>query len=107
MIRLDETKLAKLPTTNRLLDDKYGPHGTPTRDEYDEKSIAWYYGNMLRERRNELKMTQKEVADKLGRQQSYVARVERGKADIQLSSFFRMAAVLGIQFTPSFGAPAI
>lgn len=102
MIRLDETKLAKLPTTNQMLDDKYGPHGTPARDEFDEKAIAWYYGNMLRERRNELKMTQKEVAEKLGRKQSYVARVERGKADIQLSSFFRMAAVLGIKFIPSF-----
>ena len=47
-------------------------------------------------------MTQKEVADKLGREQSYIARVERGKADIQLSSFFRIASVLGIQFIPTF-----
>lgn len=34
-------------------------------------------------------MTQREVAEKLGRKQSYIARVERGKADIQLSSFFQ------------------
>lgn len=102
MIRLDEAKLAGLPTANQMLDEKYGSHGTPSRDEFDEKSIAWFYGNMLRERRNELKMTQKEVAEKLGRKQSYVARVEKGKADIQLSSFFRMAAVLGIKFVPYF-----
>ena len=47
-------------------------------------------------------MTQREVAEKLGREQSYIARVERGKADVQLSSFFRIAAVLGIQFIPTF-----
>ena len=47
-------------------------------------------------------MTQKEVAEKLGREQSYIARVERGKADIQLSSFLRIATVLGIQFIPTF-----
>ena len=102
MIQIDETKLAKLSTTNQMLDEKYGMHGTNTRNEFDEQSIAWFYGNMLKERRKELKMTQREVAEKIGREQSYIARVERGKADIQLSSFFRIAAILGIQFVPSF-----
>ena len=102
MIQIDETKLAKLSTTNQMLDEKYGVHGTDTRNEFDEQSIAWFYGNMLKERRKELKMTQREVAEKIGREQSYIARVEKGKADIQLSSFFRIAAILGIQFVPSF-----
>ena len=85
-----------------MLDDKYGAHGTETRNEFDEQSLAWFYGNMLKERRKALKLTQKEVAEKLGRDQSYIARVERGKAYIQLSSFFRIASILGIQFMPSF-----
>ena len=102
MRKIDETKLAKLSTTNKILDDKYGTHGTDTRNDFDEQSLAWFYGNMLKERRKELKLKQKEVAEKLGRDQSYIARVERGKADIQLSSFFRIASILGIQFVPSF-----
>ena len=102
MRKIDETKLAKLSTTNKMLDDKYGTHGTETRNDFDEQSLAWFYGNMLKERRKELKLTQKEVAEKLGRDQSYIARVERGKADIQLSSFFRIASILGIRFVPSF-----
>lgn len=102
MIKIDEAKLAKLSTTNKMLDDKYGVHGTETRNEFDEQSLAWFYGNLLKERRKELRMTQREVAEKLGREQSYIARVERGKADIQLSSFFRIAGILGIQFVPSF-----
>ena len=61
-----------------------------------------FYGNMLRERRKELNLTQKQLAEKLDREQSYIARVENGKADIQLSSFFRIAAVLGIQFIPTY-----
>ncbi|MDE6559850.1 MAG: helix-turn-helix domain-containing protein [Muribaculaceae bacterium] len=102
MIQIDEEKLAKLPTTNQLLDEKYGLDGTPEREEFNAKAIAWYYGSLLRERRRELKLTQKEVAEKVGREQTYIARIERGKADMQLSSFFRIAAVLGIQFIPSF-----
>ena len=102
MRKINEDKLAKLSTTNKMLDDKYGTHGTETRNEFDEQSLAWFYGNMLKERRMELKLPQREVAEKLGRDQSYIARVERGKADIQLSSFFRIASILGIQFVPSF-----
>ena len=102
MRKINEDKLAKLSTTNKMLDDKYGSHGTESRNEFDEQSLAWFYGNMLKERRKEMNLTQKEVAEKLGRDQSYIARVERGKADIQLSSFFRIASILGIQFVPSF-----
>ena len=102
MIQINPEKLSKLPTANAMLDRKYGALGTSERERFHEESIAWFYGNMLRERRKELKLTQKQVAGKLGREQSYMARVERGKADIQLTSFFRIAAVLGIQFIPTF-----
>ncbi len=102
MRQIDPTKLATLAIANETLDEKYGRFGTSEREQFDEQAIAWFYGSMLRERRKELKLTQKQLAEKLGREQSYIARVENGKADIQLSSFFRIAAVLGIQFIPSF-----
>ncbi len=102
MIRLDEKKLEKLKTTNQLLDEKYGKHGTDTRESFNERTMAWYYGDILRERRKELKLTQKQLAQKIGKEQSYIARVEKGEADIQLSSFFRIARALGIEFTPTF-----
>lgn len=102
MRQINPEKLTKLSTFNQQLDEEYGKPGTPEREEFHEDALSWYYGQLLRDRRRELKMTQKEVADKLGREQSYIARVERGKADIQLSSFFRIASVLGIQFIPTF-----
>jgi ribosome-binding protein aMBF1 (putative translation factor) len=102
MKKLDPQKLAKLPTYNQLLDEQYGKLGSDERNLFDEESLAWFYGNMLRERRKELKLTQKQVAEKIGKEQSYIARVESGKTDIQLSSFFRIAAILGIQFVPTF-----
>ncbi len=102
MRQLDSKKLAQLTSFNDELDERYGLAGTPERQRFDEDALAWFYGNMLRERRRELNLTQKQVAEKLGREQSYIARVENGKADIQLSSFFRIAAILGIQFVPTF-----
>ena len=102
MRQLNPEKLANLSTFNQQMYKEYGKPGTPQREEFHEQALSWYYGQLLRNRRRELKMTQREVAEKLGREQSYIARVENGKADIQLSSFFRIAAVLGIQFIPTF-----
>lgn len=97
MIQIDEKKLAKLRTAGKLLDSKYGKEGTPTREVFHEKAVAWYYGEILRDRRKALNLTQKELAQKVGKEQSYIARVEKGESDIQLSSFFRIADALGLK----------
>ena len=102
MIKLDESKLAKFKTADQLLDEEYGKEGTLSRAEFHEKAMAWYYGEILRDRRKELKMTQKQLAQKIGKEQSYIARVEKGEVDMQLSSFFRIAHALNIELTPSF-----
>lgn len=107
MRKLNPEKLAKLSTVNEDLDKRYGKQYTAEREKFDEESLAWFYGNMLRERRKELNLTQKQVAEQIGREQSYIARVENGKADIQLSSFVRIATILGIQFVPTFMQTAI
>ncbi len=102
MRKINPEKLAQLPTANAALDEKYGESGSLSRVQFNEESLAWFYGNMLRERRKEMHLTQKQLAEKLGQEQSYIARVESGKADIRISSFFRIATVLGIQFIPTF-----
>lgn len=102
MIRFDEKKLEKLHNAGDLLDAKYGKPGTVSRCEFEEKARAYYYGVILRDRRKELKMTQKELAEKAGMVRSYIARVERGETDIQLSSFLRIANALRMSFIPTF-----
>ena len=46
--------------------------------------------------------TQKELAQKTGTARSYIARIERGETDMQLSSFLRIAHALKIEFSPVF-----
>ena len=41
-------------------------------------------------------MTQKELAEAIGRERSYINRIEKGETDMQLSSFLRIASALGI-----------
>lgn len=99
MRKIDTSKLIDAET---MLTEKYGAPGTKSRCEFEEKARAYYYGVILRDRRKELKMTQKELADKTGMVRSYIARVERGETDMQLSSFLRIANALRINFTPVF-----
>ena len=90
MRKLDENKLAKLHTAGELLDNKYGEVGTDSRTAFHEKSIAWYYGEILRDRRKELKITQQELAEKVGTARSYIARVKKER----LIYRFRVSFVL-------------
>ena len=41
-------------------------------------------------------MTQQELADKVGTARSYIARVEKGETDMQMSSFLRIASAMGL-----------
>lgn len=102
MIQIDNDKIAKLQTAGDLLEKKYGKEGAESRTDFHEKSIMWYYGEILRDRRKTLKITQQQLADKVGTARSYIARVEKGDTDIQISSFFRIAHALGIEFKPTF-----
>jgi len=99
MIRLDPEKLSKLHKTEDLLTERYGAKGTSTREVFHEKALAWYYGEVLREKRMELKLTQQQLAEKIGKKRSYIANIERGKTDMQLSSFLRIANALGLHMS--------
>ena len=82
-------------TTNfeDLLKDKYGKKGTPAREKYDAESLAFRLGVMLKEARQEAKITQEELAIKTGTKKSYISRIERGKSDIQISTFHKLIEI--------------
>ena len=53
-------------------------------------------GSLIRRLRIEKNMTQKELAERVGRERTYINRIEKGETDLQLSSFIRIASALGI-----------
>ena len=99
MKKLRQTDFAKKPgfeTAETMLAREVGKAGSPERAEFNAKALAWYYGEVLRDRRKALGITQKELAERVGRDRSYISRLEKGETDLQLSSFIRIAAALGI-----------
>lgn len=98
----EEIKNAK--SFDELLDLKYGKLGTPERDAHEIKANYFVISEMLKEARKEAKITQEQLAERVGTKKSYISRLENGNADIQLSTLFRIFEIgLGkrIRFTIS------
>lgn len=53
-------------TFDELLDIKYGKQGTEKRDEFEVKAKAFIVGEMIKEARKEVHMTQETLAEKTG-----------------------------------------
>ncbi|HMT55141.1 MAG TPA: helix-turn-helix transcriptional regulator [Saprospiraceae bacterium] len=45
---------------------------------------------MLKETRKSCNVTQEELAERTGTKKSYISRIETGKSEIQLSTFFKL-----------------
>lgn len=87
-----------------ILKIKYGEKGTPLRDKYDADSLAFRLGVMLKEARKNAQVTQEELAKKTGTKKSYISRIERGKSDIQISTYYKLIEIgLGRQLNISIG----
>jgi len=84
------TDLKNIKTFDELLDLKYGKIGSPKRDQFHKDAKKYIIGEMIREARQQAKLTQAELANRTGTKKSYISRIENGKSDIQLSTFFKI-----------------
>lgn len=100
--KIDKNKLSKLPTVEELLSMKYGVVGTPEREDFDAKSKAWYYASVLKTARKTAGITQQQLADRIGRKREYIALLEKGETDMQLSTFLMITEVLGLKLSLSY-----
>jgi ribosome-binding protein aMBF1 (putative translation factor) len=98
-MKFNEEKLAKLKRADEHFNERYGKSGTPERNDFETKAKAWYYAEILKDTRKKEKITQKQLAEKIGKKREYVALLERGETDMQLSTFLNISEALGLRFT--------
>lgn len=55
------------------------------------------FGNKVREKRLELKLSQEELADKVGVHRTYIGMIERGEQNITLLNIRKIAKALKIE----------
>ena len=96
---LDEKKLARLNNSDKIFAKYYGEIGSEKRVEFEAKAKAWYYAELLKEVRKKEKVTQQELAEKIGKKREYIALLEKGETDMQLSTFISITEALGLRLS--------
>lgn len=72
------------------MDQKYGKNGTPTRDKYEQEFEAFKIGVLIQEARKRQRLTQEQLAEKVGTTKNYISRIENNASDIRLSTLMRI-----------------
>ena len=80
-----------------VLDSLYGKVGTPERDEFRKEAYAYCMGQIICEARKKAKMTQTELADRIGSNKSYISKIEKGIVEPGISTFCRIIEALGLK----------
>ena len=98
---MDKTNLKKIDLTpiEDLTTEDFGAVCTPYRDQFEMECDAFVIGEQLKIERLKAGLTQEQLASKIGTKKSFISRVERGLADIQLSTLVRLFRGLGRQIS--------
>ena len=77
------------------LDALYGKIGTPEREQFRREAYAYYMGQILQDARKSERVTQKELAGRVGVDKSYISKIEKGIIEPGIAMFYRIASELG------------
>ena len=78
------------------LDEELGKEGTPEREASIEKAWEEYNGQILLDARKNARLTQEELANRIGADKSYISKIERGLITPTVSTLYRIAAAMGL-----------
>lgn len=80
-----------------VLDKLYGKVGTPEREEFRKEAYSYCVGQLISNARKQERMTQAELAEKVGTNKSYISRIEKGAIEPGVGLFFRIIDALGLK----------
>ena len=80
-----------------VLDTEFGAPGTPERVAAEEQAYAFYSGQIIRDARREEKVTQSELASRIGTTKSYISKIENGAMTPSVGTFYRIIGALGMR----------
>ncbi|MFA5432543.1 MAG: helix-turn-helix transcriptional regulator [Candidatus Paceibacterota bacterium] len=87
--------MGQLINAKELIDNRYGKLGTESREKFREEAFSFYFGEIIKNRRKELKLSQNDLAELIGKKRPYISRIENGE-DIRLSNFSLIANALNL-----------
>lgn len=71
----------------------HGELGTIGRVDFELRAKNFLIGEMIKDERKQAKLTQEQLAEKIGAKKSFISRIENGRTDIQLSTLYRILEI--------------
>lgn len=100
-----ETNNHQIVDYDLVLNAEFGQPGSKERIEAEEKAYAFYTGQIIEDARKKAKITQAELARRIGSNRSYISHIEKGVKEPRISTFYRIMNALGvrIEYTMALG----
>lgn len=77
-----------IQTLDQIKAKYYGEIGTPERDRIENELEALRIGFKIRTAREQLNLTQKELAERIDKKRTYISKVENNGENITLRTLF-------------------
>jgi ribosome-binding protein aMBF1 (putative translation factor) len=78
--------MLKTKTWQQIKDNHYGPQGSERRDALEKDAEVFRVGILIKQAREEKKLTQQQLADLVAKKRSYISRVENDGGNITLKT---------------------
>lgn len=78
----------KTYTLDDIKKEVYGEIGTPRRDKIEAELASLRVGIQIRNAREARKMTQSQLAEKIGKERSFISKVESDGKNLTLSTLY-------------------
>ncbi|ADY36901.1 helix-turn-helix domain protein [Phocaeicola salanitronis DSM 18170] len=75
-------------TLDDIKKEVYGEIGTPRRDKIEAELASLRVGIQIRNAREARKMTQSQLAEKIGKERSFISKVESDGKNLTLSTLY-------------------
>ena len=90
-----QTNNHQITDISEQLEKEFGKRGTPERAKFEDEAYAFYTSQILLQTRKEARLTQVELAKRIGADKSYISRIEKGITVPSVATFYRIVAALG------------
>lgn len=80
-----------------IMNEKFGQVGSEEREQFRRDAYAYCMGQVIYEARKNEKITQTELAARIGSSKSYISRIEKGLIEPSVGTFYRIMDALGLR----------
>lgn len=92
-----QTNNHKIADYDLVLDEKFGKIGTPKREQHHKEAYIFYMGQVISDARKAEKLTQSQLAERVGMNKTYISRIEKGLIEPGISTFSKIIEALGLR----------